>query len=141
MEVRRTFDIIDLNVEKYPRKDMYGGKQDKEWITYSTGQVRNNVNWVSYGLLSLGFHKGDKIASISGNKPEWNFVDMGLAQAGFIHVPVYPTISSDEYSYILQHADVKAVILGNKAIFNKVRPVAEKLGLMKSIFSFDPVER
>ena len=140
MEVRRTFDIIDLNVEKYPRKDMYGGKQDKEWITYSTGQVRNNVNWVSYGLLSLGFHKGDKIASISGNKPEWNFVDMGLAQAGFIHVPVYPTISSDEYSYILQHADVKAVILGNKAIFNKVRPVAEKLGLMKSIFSFDPVE-
>ena len=140
MEVRRTYDIIDLNVEKYPRKDMYGGKQDKEWITYSTDQVRDHVNWVSYGLLSLGFHKGDKIASISGNKPEWNFVDMGLAQAGFIHVPVYPTISSDEYSYILQHADVKAVILGNKAIFNKVRPVAEKLGLMKSIFSFDPVE-
>jgi long-chain acyl-CoA synthetase len=140
MEIRRTFDIIDLNVEKYPRKDMYGGKQDNAWVTYSTSQVRDNVNWVSYGLLSLGFQKGDKIASISGNKPEWNFVDMGLAQAGFIHVPVYPTISPEEYSYILQHAGVKAVILGNKGIYNKVKPVAEKLGLMNSIFSFDPVE-
>ena len=41
------------------------------------------VNWVSYGLLALGYKKGDKVATISGNKPEWNFVDMGLAQAGF----------------------------------------------------------
>ncbi len=140
MKITRTFDIIDLNVEKYPRKDMYGGKQDKEWITYSTGEVRDNVNWVSYGLLSLGFQKGDRIATISGNKPEWNFADMGMAQAGFIHVPIYPTISSDEYSYILQHAGVRAIILGNKGIFNKVRPAAEKLGLMHAIFSFDPVE-
>lgn len=140
MEISRTFDIIDLNAEKYPRQDMYGGKQDKAWVTYSTAQVRDNVNWVSYGLLSMGFQKGDKIATISGNKPEWNFVDMGLAQAGFIHVPVYPTISSDEYSYILHHAGVKAVILGNKGIYNKVKLVAEKLGLIDSIFSFDHVE-
>ena len=140
MEVSRTFDIIDLNVEKYPRKDMYGGKMEKEWKTFSTGEVRDNVNRVSYGLLSMGFQKGDRIASISGNKPEWNFVDMGLAQAGFIHVPVYPTISPDEYSYILSHAEVKAIILGNKMIFNKVKPTAEKLGLLKNIFTFDPVE-
>lgn len=140
MEVRRTFDIITLNAEKYPRKDMYGGKQDKEWIIYSTDQVRDYVDHVSYGLLSLGFRKSDKIATISGNKPEWNFVDMGLAQSGFIHVPIYPTISTEEYSYILQHAEVKAIMVGNKSIFNKVKPVAEKLGLMNSIFSFDPVE-
>lgn len=140
MEITRTFDIISLNVEKYPRKDMYGGKVDKEWITYSTDQVRDNINWVSYGLLSMGFRKGDKIATISGNKPEWNFVDIGLAQAGLIHVPIYPTISTEEYSYILQHAEVKAIILGNKSIFNKVKPTAEKLGLLNSIFSFDPVE-
>jgi len=140
MEITRTFDIIDLNVSKYPRRDMYGGKQDKEWKTYSTDEVRDNVNYVSYGLLSMGFRKGDKIATITGNKPEWNFVDMGLAQAGFIHVPIYPTISSDEYNYILTHAEVKSLIIGNKSIFNKVKATAEKLGLMDSIFSFDPAE-
>lgn len=140
MEITRTFDIIDLNVEKYPRKDMYGGKQDKEWITYSTDEVRDHVNWVSYGLLSMGFKKGDKIATISGNKPEWNFVDMGLAQAGMIHVPIYPTISTEEYGYILEHSEVKAIFVGNKSIFNKVSPIADKIHNLKEIFSFDPVD-
>jgi long-chain acyl-CoA synthetase len=140
MEVTRTFDIIEWNIEKYPRQVMYGGKKDSEWITYSTDEVRNYVNWVSYGLLAMGFTRGDKIATISGNKPEWNFVDLGLAQAGMIHVPIYPTISTDEYEYILKHADVKVIIVGNKSIYNKVIPVAGKIENLKEIFSFDPVD-
>ncbi len=140
MEVTRTFDIIEWNKEKYPRNDMYGGKRDKEWITYNVEEVSNNINWVSYGLLSLGYKKGDKIATISGNKPEWNFVDMGLAQAGIIHVPIYPTISTEEYAFILQHSDVKAIIIGNKTIFSKVSPIITGIPHLKDIFSFDPVD-
>ena len=140
MEVTRTFDLIPWNLEKYPRKDMYGGKKDKDWITYSTEEVSNYVNWVSYGLLSMGYKKGDKVATISGNKPEWNFADLGIAQAGLIHVPIYPTIGTDEYEYILKHSDVKLIILGNKTIYNKVNPVASKLDGLRDIFSFDPVE-
>ena len=140
MQVKRTFDIIQLNLEKYPRNDMYGGKKDNEWITYSTREVSDNVNWVSYGLLSLGYKKGDKVATISGNKPEWNFVDLGLAQIGLIHIPIYPTIGTEEYEYILKHSDVKVIILGNKTIYNKVSPIAGKISGLKEIYSFDPVE-
>jgi long-chain acyl-CoA synthetase len=140
MEILRTFDIIQLNVEKYPRKDMYCGKQDKEWISYSTDDVRNYTDWFSLGLLALGFKKGDKIATITGNKPEWNFADLGLAQAGIIHVPIYPTISTDEYAYILEHSEVGAIILGNKSLYSKVSPVAAKLKNIGEIFSFDSVE-
>jgi long-chain acyl-CoA synthetase len=140
MDITRTFDIIDLNCEKYPRKDMYCGKQDKEWKMYSTEEVRNYVNWVSYGLLALGFKKGDKIATITGNKPEWNFVDMGLAQAGIVHVPIYPTISTEEYAYILEHAEVSAIFVGNKTIYSKVTPVTSGLKNLKEIFSFDQVD-
>jgi long-chain acyl-CoA synthetase len=140
MEVKRTFDIIQWNLEKYPRPVMYGGKKDNDWITYSTSEVNDYVNWVSYGLLSMGYGKGDKIATISANKPEWNFVDMGLAQAGMIHVPIYPTIGTDEYEYILKHSDVKVIIVGNKAIYGKVIPVADKLEQLKEIFSFDQVD-
>jgi long-chain acyl-CoA synthetase len=140
MEVTRTFDIIDLNCEKYPRNDMYGGKQDKEWITWSTDEVRKNIDWTSYGLLSMGFKKGDKIATISPNKPEWNIADMALAQLGIIHVPVYPTISTDEYEFILEHSEVKAVIVGNKSIYNKVSPIVGKVSNLKEVFSIDPVE-
>ncbi len=140
MEVKRTFDIIQWNLEKYPRKDMYGGKKDNQWITYSTEEVRDYVNLVSYGLLSMGYRRGEKVATISANKPEWNFVDMGLAQAGLIHVPIYPTIGTDEYEYILEHSDVSLIIVGNKAIYNKVSPIAGKIEHLKDIFSIDPVE-
>jgi long-chain acyl-CoA synthetase len=140
MTIKRTFDIIDLNYEKYPRKDMYCGKLDKDWIKYSTEEVRDNVNRVSYGLMSMGYKRGDKIATITGNKPEWNFVDMGLAQAGMIHVPVYPTISTEEYAFILEHSGVKAIILGNKSIYAKVSPIAAGLTNLIDIFSFDQVE-
>jgi long-chain acyl-CoA synthetase len=140
MEVKRTFDIIQWNLEKYPRKDMFGGKKDNEWITYSTEDVKNYVDWVSYGLLSLGCKKGEKVATISGNKPEWNFVDMALAQTGLIHVPIYPTIGTDEYEYILEHSDVRIIILGNKTIYNKVSPIATRIHSLKDIYSFDDVE-
>jgi long-chain acyl-CoA synthetase len=140
MEVKRTFDIIQWNLEKYPRPVMYGGKKDNEWITYSTDEVRDYVDWVSYGLLSMGYGPGDKVATISGNKPEWNFVDMGLAQAGMIHVPIYPTIGTEEYDYILRHSDVKIIIVGNKAIYGKVSPVSGNIEQLRDIFSFDPVE-
>jgi len=140
MEVTRTFDIIELNLKQYPRDDMYGGRNDGGWYTYSTEDVANHVNWVSYGLMAMGYKQGDKIATISPNKPEWNFVDMGLAQAGMIHVPVYPTIGTDEYAYILDHAEVKAIIIGNKSIYYKVKPIADNLKNLKDIFSFEPVE-
>jgi len=140
MEITRTFDIIDLNVEKYPRKDMYAGKLDKEWITWSTDQIREYINHISYGLLSMGYKKGDKIATISPNKPEWNIADMALAQAGIIHVPIYPTIGTDEYEFILEHSEVKAVIVGNKSIYNKVSPIAGKISNLREIFSFDAVD-
>ena len=140
MEVKRTFDIIKWNLEKYPREVMYGGKRENEWITYSTEDVSNYVNWVSYGLMALGFKKGDKIATISGNKPEWNFVDMGVAQIGLIHVPIYPTIGTDEYEYILKHSDVKVIIVGNKSIYSKVSPIAGKIDGLKEIYSFDEVD-
>jgi long-chain acyl-CoA synthetase len=140
MDVTRTFDLIQWTHEKYPRPDMYCGKQDNNWIKYSSEDALNNINWVSYGLLSMGFKKGDKIATITGNKPEWNFADMGLAQAGMIHVPIYPTIGTDEYAFILNHSDVKAIIVGNKSIYNKVSPIADKLKGLVAIFSFDEVE-
>jgi len=139
MEITRTFDIIEWNYEKYPRNDMYGGKVDKDWKTYSTEDVKKNVDYTAFALFALGLKEGDKIATITGNRPEWNFADMGMAQAGMIHVPVYPTITAEEYAYIFEHAEVKAVIVGNKLLYNKISEVAEKLKI-KHIVSFDKVD-
>lgn len=140
MEVKRTFDIIDWNIEKYPREVAVAGKIKGEWKKYSTDDYRDHVNRVSYGLMAAGLKKGDKVATITGNRPEWCFVDMGLSQSGMVHVPIYPTIGPEEYLYILNHAEVKVIILSNKTIYKKVEPILEKLDNFKEIYSFDEIE-
>ncbi|MFO7573928.1 MAG: long-chain fatty acid--CoA ligase [Bacteroidales bacterium] len=140
MEITRTFDIIEWNFEKYPRKDMYGGKVDKEWVTYSTEDVKRNVDLTAYGLYALGLKEGDRIATITGNRPEWNFADMGMAQAGMIHVPVYPTITAEEYAYIFAHAEVSVVIVGNRQLYQKIKDVVAGISHIKHIISFEKVD-
>ncbi len=140
MEVTRTFDIIDLNIEKYPREQALSGKRGNEWFHYSTDDFRDYSNWVSYGLMSLGLKKGDKVATLTGNRPEWNFVDMGLSQAGMIHVPVYPNIGSEEYEYIFKHSDIQVVIISNSGIYKRIKDILEKIKGIKAIYSFDEVE-
>ncbi|MDX2415539.1 MAG: long-chain fatty acid--CoA ligase, partial [Bacteroidales bacterium] len=140
MEVTRTFDIIDLNIEKYPREQALSGKRGNEWFHYSTDDFRDYSNWVSYGLMSLGLKKGDKVATLTGNRPEWNFVDMGLSQAGMIHVPVYPNIGSEEYEYIFNHSGIKVVIISNSGIYKRIKDILEKIKGITAIYSFDEVE-
>ena len=140
MNLTRTFDLLDRYKKLYPMEDALAGKQDGKWIKYSTQDYINYSNWVSYGLLALGFKKGDKIATISNNRPEWNLVDMGLAQIGVTHVPIYPTISSEEYDYILKHSEVKAVIVSSKLIWNKISTVVESIDSIQSVYSFNDFE-
>lgn len=140
MEVKRTFDILEWNIRKYPREVSMAGKFGKEWKTWSTEQYRDDVNLVSIGLLSMGLKKGDKVATITGNRPEWNLVDMALAQTGMVHVPVYPTIGSEEYDYILKHSGVRVIFISNNTIFKKMGEVAAGIPAIEAIFSFDQVD-
>jgi len=140
MEVTRTFDIIDWNIENYPREVALAGKSGGEWKTFSTVDYRDHANLVSYALMELGLVKGDKVATITGNRPEWSFVDMGLSQAGMVHVPVYPTLGPEDYLYILRHAGIKLIFISNRSIYNKLLPILDKLDDCKIMYSFDEVE-
>jgi len=141
MKITRTFELLDRYKELFSHKtDALAGKQNGEWIRYSAKEYIQNANWVSYGLLALGFKKGDKIATISNNRPEWNFMDLGMARIGIIHVPIYPTIGSEEYDYILKHSQVKAVIFSTQLIWNKIKTIVEKQKSIEKIFSFNEIE-
>ncbi len=105
--VTRTFDILERYLKEFPRADALGGKKDGSWYTYSTEEYNKNSHLFALGLMALGFKKGDKIATVTNNRPEWNFADMGMAMIGVVHVPIYPTIGEDEYKYILRHAEAK----------------------------------
>lgn len=141
MEVTRTFDLLERFQELYSEKpDVLAGKQNGEWIKYSTKDYVENSNWISYGFLSLGLKKGDMVCTIANNRPEWNIVDMGLSQAGLVHVPVYPTISAEDYDFILNNCKPKYVIVSDKALFKMITPIAKKVPSVKGIYSYDAVD-
>ncbi len=139
-EVRRTFDILEKMLRKYPRKDALGGKNSKEWYVYSTAEYVEKSKQFAFGLMALGLKKGDKIATVTTNRPEWNFADMGMAMTGVVHVPIYPTISEEEYSYILEHAEIKILLLGDKKLYDKIYPITAKLPGITKVYAFEEVD-
>ena len=138
--VTRTFDILDRYLTEFPRKDALGGKNDGEWYMYSTEEYVEKSHQFAMGLMALGLKKGDKVATVTTNRPEWNFADMGIAMTGLVHVPIYPTIGEDEYKYILQHAEVKVLIVGDQKLYEKINPIAKMLTQIEQVYTFEPVE-
>ncbi|HLN72186.1 MAG TPA: long-chain fatty acid--CoA ligase [Prolixibacteraceae bacterium] len=139
VEVKRTFDLLEHMLLQVPRADALGGKNGKDWYVYSTAQYVEKSHLFAMGLMALGLQKGDKVATVTTNRPEWNFADMGLAMTGMVHVPIYPTISDEEYSYILEHAEIKVLIVGDKKLYEKLSPIAARLPQIQAIYTFEEI--
>lgn len=140
MEVTRTFDLLERYDQLFVKPDVLAGKKDGEWIKYSSNDYIEYAMNFACGLLSFGFSKGDKIVTVSTNRPEWNFVDMGMALIGVIHVPVYPTIGPEEYRYILNHCDAHTIILSDKLLLNKIKPVLAEVPAISRVYTFNQIE-
>jgi long-chain acyl-CoA synthetase len=139
--VQRTFDILEhINRSYGPNHHVLAAKLEGIWVHTNITRYIENSEAVSCGLLELGLTKGDKIAVISNNRPEWNFIDMGMSAIGVVHVPIYPTISSDDFTYILHHAEPKLVFVSDKSLYEKIKPIAEKLDVIKGIYSFNKLK-
>ncbi len=138
--VKRTFDILDKCLQEFPRKDALGGKDTKDWYVYSTAEYVEKSHQFAMGLMHLGLKKGDKVATVTTNRPEWNFADMGMAMTGIVHVPIYPTIGEEEYSYILEHAEIKALFVGDKKLHEKLSPLVALLPEITHVYSFEKID-
>ncbi|MBQ7279667.1 MAG: long-chain fatty acid--CoA ligase [Bacteroidales bacterium] len=139
-EITRTFDLLDHLVENYPKDDILCGKVGKEWVRYSSHDYYKYAHYLAYGFCEMGYKPGDRIITISGNCPEWNFCDMALAMCGLIHVPVYPTLSADNYLHIFQHSEARAIFVNNKVLLSHIKPALDKMEKQPDIFTLMPIE-
>ena len=137
MEIKRTFDFLDNALEKFPKDDAFSVKRNGKWDKYSTKYVKEKADLFSLGLIELGFQKGEKIATVSNNRPEWNIVDFGMEQIGVVHVPIYPTIGETEYKHVLSHSDSKMLIVSSKERYDFINPIASKIQNIEKVYSFD----
>lgn len=135
MEVTRLFDLLPYQLERNPKEDCLANKVNGQWVKYSTRQVQDIVNKVSLGLLKGGIKKDDKIALISPNRPEWNFIDLGAQQLGAILVPIYPTVTEEDFRFIFNDAEVKIVVVENADLYAKAKNAAASVPSVKEIYS------
>lgn len=140
MEVTRVFDLLEYSRQLFPNKVILAHKRKGKWETFNIEEYIKWTNWVSLGLLAKNINKGDIIATVTNNRAEWNFLDMGINQVGAIHLAIYPTISSEEYSYILEHAQPKLVFVSDKALYEKLKPITDNIESIDMLYVINEVE-
>ena len=138
----RLFDFLEFAKNNHPSDNVLNTKYNGKWQSLSTHDYDLKANYISSSLISMGVKPGDKIAMISStNRSEWSIIDMGLSQIGAINVPLYPTITSKDYLYILNHSECKYCFVSDLEVYEKVFAVKEQVKSLKNIYSFDNIDK
>ncbi len=136
--ITRLFDFPYYQLEKFNLQKALVTKHDGKWVSTSTQEYIDQANTISRGLLRLGIQPNDKIAIISmSSRTEWNIMDIGILQLGAQNVPIYPTISQEDYKYILNHSGAKYCFVSCNEVLEKVNAIKAEVPLLKEVYSFD----
>lgn len=138
--IRRIFDIPKYQLYKNPLKNAVNSKKDNIWRNLSTKEYIEKINSLSRGFISSNRIMNEKIAIISENRIEWTIVDLGVQQIGGIVVPIYPTVSKEDFNYIFKHAEISHCFVSNKTIYDKIKHLKDTIPSLKEIYSFDDIE-
>ena len=141
MKPKRIFDILVNKVEQNPIEKCLSMKKNGRWEATSTQEFLDKANQITSAFIELGVKTQDKIALItSANRTEWSIFDMGILQFGGVTVPLYPTISSADYEYILNHSESTYCIVSDEEIYYKVFSIKNKVKGLKDIYSFERID-
>lgn len=138
-EPRLLFELLEHQQRRHPLDYAFASKEQGTWKRYSTAQALDEINQVALGLLAIGLQPGDRIATVSNNRPEWNFLDLGMLQVGGVHVPLYPTITDQDYRYILEHAEVRWVMVSDASLYERIEPIAREFPHIAGVYTFNRI--
>lgn len=138
--ITRLFDFPYYQLEKYDLEEALYTKYDGKWVGTSSKEYVDKANAISRGLLRLGVRPDDKVALISlTNRTEWNIMDTGILQLGAQNVPIYPTISEEDYAYVLNHSGAKYCFISCSEVLEKVNSIKDQVPNLRAVFSFNQV--
>ena len=126
-------------VAKYSRPDALQYKKDGAYRPISHQEVADRVRRAARGLSSLGVRRGDRVAILSENRPEWAIADFACLTAGLTDVPIYPTVPADQIAYILKDSGAVAIFVSNSAQAEKIRAIRSQVPSLKTVIGFDEV--
>lgn len=138
--ITRVFDLLNYNLENFPKQEFISGKINGAWKKYSTHEFCEVTDNLSRGLTTLGLGKGARVGIMSANRPEWNVCDYAIMQLGAYQIPLYPTLAANDIKFIIENAEITIVFVSDEAIYNKVKAVAAQLKNPIKIYSFNKIE-
>ena len=139
--ITRIFDFPYYQLKKHNLKNALVTKVNGTWVETSTKEYIDQACAISRALLELGVQVDDNIAIITSvNRTEWNIMDIGISQTGAVSVPIYPTISEEDYEYIFNHAEIKYCFVSDVELFEKIDHIRHKVSSLQNIYSFDQIE-
>ena len=141
MTPTRLFEFIEYQNEHAPLEKSFTTKYNGKWESLSTKNFISQSRAISRALVGLGIKAGDKIAMISSNnRSEWSVIDVGLLTLGAVNIPIYPTISSKDYEYILNHSESIYCFVSDQEVYDKVKSIQKNVKSLKKVYSFDKIK-
>ena len=141
MTPTRLFEFIEYQNEHAPLEKSFTTKYNGKWESLSTENFISQSRSISRALVGLGIKAGDKIAMISSNnRSEWSVIDVGLLTLGAVNIPIYPTISSKDYEYILNHSESIYCFVSDQEVYEKVKSIQKNVKSLKKVYSFDKIK-
>lgn len=123
--------------EKHNCPDALNYKKDGKWKAISSDEMIDRAENIALGLYSLGLRKGDKVALLAANSPEWTLTDAGCQFAGLIDVPIYTTLAPNSVEYIIKDSGSQIFFVQNKECLERVKENLDNCPTLKKIVLFD----
>jgi long-chain acyl-CoA synthetase len=113
-------------------------KSDDGWKAITFREYDQQAREIANGLISLDVEKGDAVALLSGNRPEWHIADLGILLTGAVTVPVYVTNSSSQVAHVVGHSGAQVVFVENQLQLEKVQKALNDLPNLRRIVVMNP---
>ena len=125
------------SVSKYDLPDALNYKVGGEWKAISSADMVEQVENIALGLYSLGLRKGDRVAILAANSPNWTLADAGCQFAGLIDVPIYTTLAPDTVRYIIDDSETRVIFLQDAETYTRLLPSLADCGSLEKFVLFD----
>jgi long-chain acyl-CoA synthetase len=108
-------------------------KEDGKWKSISSRELYRRVSGVARGLLACGVQRGDRVAILSENRPEWAIADFATLMIGAVTVPIYPTVTAEQCEYVLRNSDTKVIFVSSSVLLKKILDIRAQTQLERII--------
>ncbi len=122
---------------RHNKRDALAFKIDDVWNYVNGLDAIERVKRIAMGLAALGVRKGDRVAIISENRPEWSFVDLAILSLRAINVPIYTTQSIEQIRYILENSGAKLLLISGRKIWKHAENAINSVERLEKLIFFD----